>query len=67
MKFKQKRSKTKARGDKPDKGKIAGQGGTSSPYPHQTKVPMGPGADVPGKMPHPVQLPKLRSQGKGKR
>lgn len=47
--------------------KVSSQGGTSSPYRNQQKVPMGPGADVPGKMPHPVQLPKLRSPGKGKR
>lgn len=40
--------------------KIPGQGGTSSPYPQQMRVPTGPGADVPGKMPHPVQLPKKR-------
>ena len=47
--------------------RIVDKGGTSSPYPRQAQVPMGPGADVPGKMPHPVQLPKLRNPGKGKR
>lgn len=47
--------------------KLNKDGGTSAPYREQAKVPMGPGADVPGKMPHPVQLKKQRNQGKGKR
>ncbi len=62
-----KKAKTKKAPSKKSGARITGQGGTSSPYARQTRVPMGPGADVPRKMPHPVQLPKLRNPGKGKR